>query len=265
MTEMEYRSHPGVNKSTRWEIRKSPLHYKWALEHPTEDTPALKMGRLVHMCVLEPQKLGETYVVAPEDIDRRTKDGKIAWAAFLEEVRNREVISQEDFDEAEAISRSVWRDARPLLEGAFAEVPMFWDDSRTGILCKCRVDAMKVEKDRCVMMDLKTCNDASTAAFTRDAIRYGYHVQAAHYINGATANDANSEKPVEWWFIAVEKRAPYAVNLIKADEGFLDQGQYELMGLMDRLDECLRTDTWPGYGENTLILPEWANSVGEDE
>ena len=36
MTEKEYREHPGVNKSTLWEIRKSPAHYKWALENPSE-------------------------------------------------------------------------------------------------------------------------------------------------------------------------------------------------------------------------------------
>ena len=54
MTEQEYRNHYGVNKSTLWEIRKSPKHYKWLLEHPGEDTPALRIGRAIHMAVLQP-------------------------------------------------------------------------------------------------------------------------------------------------------------------------------------------------------------------
>ena len=262
MTEQEYRNHPGVNKSTLWEIRKSPKHYKWLLEHPTEDTQALKMGRLIHMCVLESQKLKESYIVAP-DVDKRTKDGKAAWAEFLEQAGDREIITMDEFSEAESISRSVWKDAYKLLEGALAEVVMFWDDPRTGIGCKCRVDAMMELDDRFIMVDLKTCADASTGAFVRDALKYGYHVQAAHYMNGAKANNLNKGKPIEWWFIAVEKKEPYAVNLIRADEGFLDEGQFRLMGLMDRLDECLKTNEWPGYGENVLTLPGWA--VGNEE
>ena len=38
MTEQEYRAHQGINKSTLWEIKRSPAHYKYLLEHPIEDT-----------------------------------------------------------------------------------------------------------------------------------------------------------------------------------------------------------------------------------
>lgn len=263
MTEQEYRAHPGVNKSTLWEIRKSPRHYKWVLDHQTEDTPALKMGRAIHMAVLQPREFAAHYAEVPGGIDRRTKEGKAAWAEFMETVGDREVLTEEEMDSILEISRSVTKDARKFLSRSAREMPLFWDDPRTGIGCKCRLDGKKLTKDRLILFDLKTTRDASTGAFVKSALNLGYHVQAAHYINGAIANKLNKGKPVEWWFIAVEKDPPYAVNLIKADQGFIDEGQYALMGLMDRLDECLRTDSWPGYGANVLMMPGWA--IGGDE
>lgn len=264
MSEKEYREHPGVNKSTLWEIRKSPAHYKWALEHPGEDTPALRMGRLIHSLVLQPETVDEAYAVAPTGIDRRTKDGKEAWARFCETAEGKEIITADEWDEAKQIAFSALSSAKDLLTGCVTEVPLFWDDPRTGIRCKCRVDAMKELDDKFVMIDLKTTNDASVGSFVRDAIRYGYGVQAAHYMNAVTTLGLNHSKPIEWWFVAVEKKGPYAVNMIRADDGFLDDGQFRLIDLMEKLDACLMNDEYPGYGVNIMALPAWAMN-GDDE
>ena len=262
MTEEEYRKHVGVNKSTLWEIRKSPAHYKWALEHPGEDTPALRFGRAIHTAVLQPREFNKRYAVAPDGIDRRTKEGRAAWADFMESVGDREVLTDAECDEIRAIAKSVRKCAGTLLKGCKREVPLFWDDPRTGIYCKCRIDAIREDPDRVVVIDLKTTMDAGLETFTRSAIRYGYHVQAAHYMEGVRAT-LETSKPIEWWFIAVEKKAPYAVSLIRADQGLIDEGMYRRMSLMDRLDECMRTDTYPGYGVNVMYMPAWA--VGNDE
>ena len=42
MTEKEYRAAEGVNKSTLWNLRRSPAHYKYFLDHPQEDTAAFR-------------------------------------------------------------------------------------------------------------------------------------------------------------------------------------------------------------------------------
>lgn len=265
MTEQEYRSNPGVNKSTLWEIRKSPKHYKWLLEHPGEDTPALKLGRAVHMAVLQPDEYCKQYAILPEGIDRRTKEGKAVWASFMERNAGKETLTAEENQEIVAIAKAVRAEHSDLLNGCITEEPLFWDDPRTGIACKCRVDAMKELNDRLIMIDLKTTNDAGLKAFTRNAVGFGYHVQAAHYINGAIANGLNHGKPVEWYFLAVEKKEPYVTNLIKADQGLIDEGQFTLMGLMDKLDKCLTEDKWPGYGETVMTMPAWAVDNGEEE
>lgn len=259
MTEEEYRAHPGVNKSTLWEMRNCPVHYKYALDHPSHDTPALKLGRAIHMGILQPEEFNRHYVLAP-NWDRRTKDGREMYNRFMEQNADKELIGQDDYNDIVGMYESVWNDpgARDLLTGCEYETPLFWTDDETRIKCKCRLDA---HKDG-IVVDLKSCANASTRKFTKDAIDYGYDVQAAHYLRGYRAK---FDKPAQFWFIAVEKKAPYAVNVIHAGGTFLDRGTFHLNILMDKLKECRKNRKWPGYGKNELILPEWALIPDEDE
>ena len=270
ITEREYRDHPAVNKSTLWEMRKSPAHYKWALTHPQEDTPALAFGRALHMAVLQPHDFLEHYRLAPT-VDRRTKAGREEYDAFLQGMRpDQEAISPDDYAVIIGMIGSIttFPAAHDILLRAETEVPVFWTDDATGIECKCRVDAMAYDTDAdgqvtgITVIDLKTCADASTGAFLRDALRYGYDVQAAHYIRGVKS--LGLDVPVRWGFLAIEKKEPYCANLIWAGEDFIDRGTWQLIDLMDRLKECRETDTWPGYGETQLVLPSWA-AMPEEE
>lgn len=259
MTEQEYRQHPAVNKSTLWEMRKSPAHYKWSLEHQREDTAALKFGRAFHMAVLQPEEFNSSYLIAP-DIDRRTKAGREAWQQFLAEAGNKELISQSDYDMINGMYEAIWTndDAKALLEECETEKPVFWVDDATGIECKCKMDAVKPG----TLVDLKSCGDASTNAFMREALKYGYDVQSAHYLRGYRSIYTEQ---AAFWFIAAEKTPPYAVNVIRASDAFIDRGTWTLIDLMDKLKECRDKDEWPGYGTNELVLPEWAALPDDDE
>ena len=270
MSEKEYREHPAVNKSSLWEMRKSPMHYRWALEHPTEDTQALAFGRALHMAVLQPNEFLSHYRLAPS-VDRRTKAGKDEYNGFIQGLRSdQEPISNEDYQTVVGMIASITNSgtAHDLLMRAETEIPIFWTDPMTGIECKCRLDAIIYDTNPdgevtgIVVVDLKTCADASTNTFMREALKYGYDVQAAHYIRGVKSMGFNV--PIRWGFLAVEKKEPYCTNLIWVGDDFIDRGTWQLIDFMDRLKECRETDTWPGYGENTLVLPEWA-AMPEEE
>lgn len=240
-----YEQSQAVNKSTLWEMRKSPLHY-WHLIHdtPREDTAAMKFGRAVHCRLLEPVEFSAQYAVAPE-CDRRTKEGKAIWAELMES--GKEVISSADMDAILAMEREF--PAR-LIEGAQTEVPLFWTDPETGVECKGRLDAITED----YVIDYKTTTNAATDAFMREALRYGYDLQAAMYLEAARANGYH---PKGFIFIAQEKSAPYLVNVMHAGEAFIDRGLWIMRDLLAKYKECRDSDTWPGYGENELILPEW--------
>ena len=79
----EYHSKPGISKTKLWRIiEKSPQWFKYCADNPPEfNSPALMFGAALHKAVLEPDGFGDEYIVAPK-FDRRTKDGKAAYAAF---------------------------------------------------------------------------------------------------------------------------------------------------------------------------------------
>ena len=254
MTEKQYRTAPGVNKSTLWNLRKSPAYYKWCLEHPQEDTAAFKFGRAVHAAILTPAAYKRDFAVVPAGIDRRTKAGKEEYQAFLDASAGKEIITAEDAETVAGIVKAFKKnpDAVALLKGTKREKPLFWTDDND-VDCKCRIDAFKSG----IMVDLKTAADAETDTFCREAIRYGYDVQAAHYIDGYQ-HKVSSVRP-DWYFIVIEKAEPYSINILKADIGFLDYGYMRRLELIEKLKTCTESNSFPGYGVNDLYLPAYVN------
>lgn len=259
MTEQEYNKAPGIRRSLLWEIRKSPAHLKWRMDNPPEATPALIFGQALHAAVLTPEDYDSQFAVMP-NVDRRTKAGREAWDAAAAVAQGRTQIA---FDWAEQIAAMVQAVrgnpmAARLLDGPH-ETSYFWADPLTGEACKCRTDAETVVGDMHLIVDIKTCQDASTAEFMRDAIRYGYDVQAAMYTDGVrTATDRESM----FVFIAVEKTPPYAINILQADPGFLAYGQDRYRHLLGMYHACRVRNSWPGYTGhdndiNALELPAW--------
>lgn len=253
MTEKEYRAAEGVNKSTLWNMTRSPAHYKYYLDNPTEDTQSFRFGRAVHAAILTPTAYKRDFAIMPDGLDKRTKTGRELYSGFIKTAGERDIITFKESMEVKAISKAVRKctAAAAILKGTRREKPLFWTDNN-GILCKCRIDAYRPG----LIIDLKTASDASTEAFTREAIRYGYHVQAAHYIDGY--QHTQSGEPPEWYFVVVEKEPPYAVNILKADQSFIDYGIKIRNRLIKQLMQCQENNSFPGYGENIIAAPIWA-------
>lgn len=259
MTEQEYNKAPGIRRSMLWEIRRSPAHLKWRMENPPEATPALIFGQALHAAVLTPEDYDRQFAVMP-NADRRTKAGREAWEAAAAETQSRTQIA---FDWAEQIAGMVQAVrgnpmAARLLDGPH-ETSYFWADTLTGEACKCRTDAETVIGNMHLIVDLKSCQDASTDAFMRDALHYGYDVQAAMYTDGYKAVTGREATFV---FIAVEKNPPYAVNILQADTLFMQHGQDRYRHLLGLYHECRQRNQWPGYtgfdGDiASLGLPAW--------
>lgn len=259
MTEKEYRQHPAISRSELWHIRESPQKFKYYKENPPEPTPALLFGQVFHKMLLEPETFNDEFVVAPET-NRRTKKGKQMWEAFVADHENQTIIPVEMYAQSKEMCESVKREtlAVKLLNGA-AEVPFFWTDEMTGEECKCRVDVLNTEYSQPIIVDVKTTADASTEAFIRSAINYGYDLQSAMYSDGVEKNIG--KKPL-FVFIAVEKEPPYAVNILQADELLLRRGYDLFREYIGIYHDCKMTGNFYGYlGRlnqiNNLALPAW--------
>jgi exodeoxyribonuclease VIII len=245
MTEKEYRSAEGVSRSQLWRLHEgSPEKFKYAEEHPEEPTPELIFGQMVHKLVLEPETFNDEFAVAP-DGDRRTKEGKAAWDLFMEMNGEKTIVKSADYDKACGMRNALLEvDLVTKLLSGNHEVPLFWTDELTGEKCKARLDVLTPLSERFIIADYKSTNDASTEAFIRSAINYGYDMQSAYYIE-AVKKTMNVE--AVFIFIAQEKDPPYAVNVLAADQMLVQRGYDTFRELLGIYHECKVSGNWYGY------------------
>ena len=260
MTEKEYRQSEGISKSALFRMTESPEKFKWALDNPEPPTPALVFGQFVHKLILEPETVDDEFIVAPT-VDKRTKEGKAMWVEFMGLVKEGQQIIDSGTCAVGLEMRRVAQDSpyvKRLLKGEH-ELPMFWTDELTGEKCKARLDCLTEIDDKLVIVDYKTTADASTDAFMRSAVKYGYDLQAAMYCE---AVKKNLGKDPTFVFIAQEKDPPYSVNIMQADEVFVRRGADLFRELIGIYHDCKKTGNWYGYlGPynmiNNLALPAW--------
>jgi len=80
--EDEYTNHPGLSQSGAKELLRSPRHFQEYLNRDrSEQTPAQRLGTLIHLASLQPKVFDATIVVAPE-CDKRTTEGEQVGASF---------------------------------------------------------------------------------------------------------------------------------------------------------------------------------------
>ena len=269
MTEREYRQHPAISRSELWKMHESPEKFLWYKNHPSEPTPALLFGQLVHKMLLQPESFQTEFVVAPA-VDRRTKAGKDEYAAFAETVGDRTIVTTDDYNKALDMVTAVRMNplANKLLAGE-KEVPFFWTDEFTGTDCKCRVDCLTEIKGTYYIVDYKSTGNAATDIFSnKDVFKFGYFFQAAMYSEGVMQSLNLTERP-RFVFIAQEKTPPYSVNVISVPDSVMLAGLDKYRELLGIYHECLTLDLWFGYNGamnemNEVSTPGWLQ-LGVDE
>ena len=264
INEHDYFAWDAASNSTLSRMKKSPAHCKAYLDMPVEPTAAMRIGSLIHKRVLEPSLFDDSYLLTPEGIDRRTKVGKAAWAEFQEILNGREPIKSNELLLANMISDSI--DAHPAashyLDGGRAEVSAFWQDPEFDFPCKCRFDFLS---NTGYIVDLKTTQDASATEFAKSIYKFGYHRQAAMYMDGHT--QCTGITPKGFVFIAVEKEPPYAVGVYVLDAESIALGREEYRELLAEFAKCKLENNWPAYSSEVqeLSLPNWVFAQREND
>jgi len=250
----KYHAVDALSKSMMSKILKSPAHYRAALEEHQEPTKSMQMGTAIHTAVLEPQLYSQVVAVIPPDIDGRTKDGK----AWKEQHKSRIHLTHAEDIDVQGVANSVRRhsfwDIIHLPHRIEASV--FAQDDETGVALKARPDLWVLEP--AILVDVKTTDDATPEGFSRTVGSFGYHIQAAHYM-AMTGADS-------FVFVAVERKAPYAVAIYKLDAEWLQAGANLRRKAISTLHECRALDSWPAYptATQTLSCPKWVLNKSEN-
>lgn len=263
----DYHADEAVGNSMLSSMKDSPAHcYAWHMApgRPERvETAAMRLGTLTHTAILEPDEFRKRYVVKPDDISLATKEGK-AWKSAMVGV---EII---DSAEAEMVKHQraalLANDelARLFSEGR-PEMSAFWNDSATGLRCKCRPDWLHFTgPNRVRVVDLKTTNDITLEAVSKSVTNFGYHRQQAHYTRGLEACGLVVE---DFVFAFVTKAYPFFALPYSIEDESLAQGYEEVDELLALFSNCKRTNTWPlsGAGVQTVGLSRWAKRETEIE
>ena len=162
--------------------------------------PGTVMGEALHALVLEPEAFSRQYLV-------------LANAASDQHTRSEQDLMQREWLDAwqwtalsgarNALMACSQAPVSQWLSDGRKELSIYWRDA-TGAAWKARPDCFTGE----IVLDLKTTSDCRPAAFSRTRERFGYDLQAAHYIDAVARLTGNTPR---FAFLAVELNAPHVV------------------------------------------------------
>lgn len=226
---------------------------RWWIEHntPQKSTDAMNKGSVVHLMVLQPEEI-------KKQVRIKTPYAKDTDPNFIH-------VTEKMFDECQLMARKVLTHhiASELIQSSHKEDTLFWE--LNNIPFKGKADL--ISQDFSFIADLKTTQSAHPLNFQQSITNYRYDIQAAIYIDALTLIESLDKQP-KFYFICVESKPPFSVNVIECGSSFVEIGRTggnKVRGYHDITLEIaqfwpLPHDQWP-EGDNTHITtleaPEW--------
>lgn len=254
----EYFRWAAVSSSMLNKARRSAGHARhWMDTEDNDTTESKEFGTLVHGALLEPARFDANVIPWPLH-EKGAHVGKPlgveskGYQDYAAANPGKFILCDEDRAALDAIRANVARAgrARDFLSGdGENEVSIVWFDEKTGLPCKARVDR-RLEDVR-ILGDIKCVRNASTFAFESAIAEYGYHVQAAHYLEHA--------EDFDYLILCVENCGHYPVRVVRLHPDAVACGQQERRELMAVIENALRTGEWPSYPDHIedVALPAW--------
>jgi len=252
----EYLKIEAFSKSQVGEILKSPKHLRVRLDKPIE-TSSLTLGSLIDCLLLEPETFASTYIVAPATYING-KDEVKAWnynATVCKEWRTKQemsgkvVITTQLLNDAQTAKDSVTGDIAKVLLSGKKQVTALWYDPIHGVPCKARYDVLNDGN----ITDLKSSSaDATANSFSREALKYGYHIQAAAYLE--SFEQITGEPLAVFNFVVVETKEPHQVGCFTHREDSIMLGKMYWEKALGIYKECMESGEWPGYPDVLIAI-----------
>jgi hypothetical protein len=265
-----YHANEAISHSKLELFRRRPISYYRRFIAKTvarpEPTEAFRLGSAAHCAVLEPATFWDRYALRPDGIDRRTKDGKIAFAEFEAANAGKTIITQDEAGSVQEMTAAVLLHplASQLLAAGKPEIS--WRVSPANSLAlQCRTDwfnpaGRELTGKRPYVADLKTVESLDADAFRnfeRACFNFGYHRQAGFYLPLIT--EILGSPVFDFYFIVVEKAEPYGVAVYRLSDAATARGHDETITDLIRLQACVKSEQWPNLPNELreIGLPKW--------
>lgn len=225
-------------------------HYLSPWPREEDETQATAIGIAAHTLILEGEAaFADRYAVKPEGMTFSTAEGK-AWKAAH---ASKEIIRQADFEIVSGMCRAIGEHpaARNAFTGGRPEVTAIRKDPETGIWLKVRPDYLRSG----LAINYKTTANASERLWTLDAMKFGYHVNAALAVDVLKALD----RPANYLFVTQEKSVPFLCAVRVFDDALMQAGRIVYRRSLRIFADCISSGKWPGYGDDvsTVAIPPW--------
>jgi hypothetical protein len=226
-------------------FKKSPLdflHYKFQQK---EQTPAMAFGSMAHNWILDYSTFWSKYYLIDNDAPKRPtiaqynakkpSDDTLAaidyWDNLEQESFGQILITQNDLKELDKISSSLFKNisANNLILKC-TEFEKEYDFNYDNFSFKSFIDA----EDENIRLDLKIVQNADPKKFQRDALAYGYHIQAAMYEIAGGKRD--------YYLLAADRNGGVSVN--KLSDDLIAYGRQEINNLLENFNRCILEDAW---------------------
>jgi exodeoxyribonuclease VIII len=242
----EYRAFPAFNQSAAKHILTSPAHYQAYINTPQEETKALRFGTFVHSAVLEPHTLNDLYATAP-DCDRRTKEGKAAWAEFATANAGKTILDAEESATGHLVA-SFARHTLKRLGVEFDATEVMYHVDYNGVPLKAAIDGVAGD----YLWDIKTTDDASAAGMLKAIRNYRYNLQAYWY--RLVYELATGRRPLGFRFLFIEKEPPFACAICEVGPELMSWAIADFEKAVTLYKECTASGVWPAYPDDIQVI-----------
>lgn len=233
-----------------------PAYHAIRIAKTREPDPASweqTIGTALHTLALETHLFSVRYAVDYDDAVARKHKRKTAAGGRLMLTRSEaELVC--GIGKALASSRLA---SACLQQPGACELVYTWDDPDTGLPLKMKADKVLASG---LIIDLKTvAGGVDPISFAKTVASFGYHRQAALYLDGAWIAD-RIEGP--FVFVAVSREWPHEVAVYELDADALAAGRKDNQDTLRELAERKATGNWSSRYEvdqvQLLSLPKWA-------
>ncbi len=250
-----------MSRGELFEFAKCP--HRWLMGYEEEETKAIQWGSLMDCMALTPERFESDYAITPAVYkDAKTGEEKPwNWNAnvckeWRRQHRGKQLVKPETVAEAKKAVSVLMADLpiRGLIKGSQRQVMVTaeYHDKETGVVVSiktlidvCPVKASPFDES---LADLKTTNSAALGSWTQHVYKFGYHWQAAMYLDAY--NCAGDDKRIEFLHIVQENYSPFETGRRLLSQEYVELGRLAYLAALTRYCRCLATGKWPGYDDD---------------
>ena len=243
------------------------FYHDYVKPRPPVHKRCFDIGQAAHLLVLEPKLFVHSVAI----VRGKTKDGKLSAGYTSQDAKDQRddaydaglvPLLPDEYDMILAMRDALELDpvARAAFDPAYvvSEQTRVWIDPDTGVWCKARLDGSAVSN--LWFSDYKTTISAKPDDVAKAIVNYGYHIQAAWYLESVA--QTGGPRIDRFAFVFQEKTAPYLCSVHWLEPEWIKEGRKAGEAARQKFAECMKSGRWPGYqsatgGAYNIAMPDW--------